>query len=162
MFRPENVTRVGHDYRRTPSVYCYHSDDDIGIVLADDYFENDTFLFKPGDVIFTLLSDGPHTLTLRTSTTAAFESSLNTGWASYTDTTYVDAGTAWTLSADTDTILPNNKGIAIEFQMPPDIDTFYDGSVITGRNGDNLDVNTSASLDIHSMTFNLDRSHKAR
>ena len=62
------------------------------------------------------------------------------GWASYTDSQYVDAGTAVTIPADSDTALPNNAGVIVDSQKPADITTFYDGSVITGRTGDNLDI----------------------
>lgn len=60
-----------------------------------------------------------------------------TGWATYTDTQYT-TGSPLTLVANTDTLLPNNKGSLIESQMPPDVVTFYDGAVITGRNGDDI------------------------
>lgn len=63
-----------------------------------------------------------------------------TGWATYIDTQYPNSGAAFTLSADTDTTLPNNAGNKNESQKPSDITAFYDGSVITGRNGDNLDI----------------------
>lgn len=62
------------------------------------------------------------------------------GWASYADTQYPDAGSAFTVSANADTPLPNNAGAIIDSQKPSDITTFYDGSVITGRSGDSLDV----------------------
>ena len=65
---------------------------------------------------------------------------INTGWASYVDTQYPDSDNVFSLSANTDTLLQNNAGIIIDSQKPSDIDTFYDGSVITGRNGDNLDL----------------------
>lgn len=157
------------------------------------------------------------------------EVNTRTGWATYVDTTYVDAGTAFTVPANTNTLLPNNAGSKNESQMPPDITTFYNGTVITGREGDGLDgmiyfkaipstvnqwlevwvdiggsvgelyketysfprgfgvemgvkydlssaytldtweanggtmyVRTNASLDIHSIKYNFDRSHKAR
>lgn len=63
----------------------------------------------------------------------------NTGWATYVDTQYT-SGSPFALSADTNTILPNNAGSKIESQMPVDVTEFYDGSVITGRNGDSLDL----------------------
>jgi len=66
--------------------------------------------------------------------------SNTSGWASYTDTVHIDAGTAFTIAADTDTVLPNNAGNIIDSQKPSDITSFYDGSVITGRNGDALDL----------------------
>ena len=63
-----------------------------------------------------------------------------TGWGAYTDTQYPSAVSAFTVLADTDTPLPNNKGTTIETQKPSDVTTFYDGTVITGRNGDSLDM----------------------
>jgi hypothetical protein len=62
-----------------------------------------------------------------------------TGWGSYNDTQYTSAS-PFSVAADTDTILPNNKGNTIEIQKPEDVVTFYDGTVITGRNGDSLDI----------------------
>ena len=62
------------------------------------------------------------------------------GWATYKDTVHVDAGTAFTIPANTDTNFPNNAGSVIDSQKPSDIATFYNGTVITGRNGDNLDM----------------------
>lgn len=44
----------------------------------------------------------------------------------------------FSILADTDTVLPNNNGSTITSQVPSDVATFYDGSVITGRNGDGL------------------------
>lgn len=65
--------------------------------------------------------------------------SITTGWGSYVDTQYT-SGSPFVISANTDTVLPNNAGAIVDSQKPSDITTFYDGSVITGRNGDNLDV----------------------
>lgn len=65
--------------------------------------------------------------------------SAYTGWATYVDTTYT-SGSPFSVSADTNTVLPNDAGTTIETQKPVDVATFYDGSVITGRNGDNLDI----------------------
>jgi len=70
---------------------------------------------------------------------AELRSADTSGWASYNDTQYT-SGAPFTLSADTDTALPNNKGTTLETQKPSDVTTFYDGTVITGRNGDNLDL----------------------
>lgn len=69
------------------------------------------------------------------------------GWASYIDTQYPDSDNAFTIDADTDTILPNNAGTRIESQIPADIAEFYTvpsnyygtNAFITGRNGDGLD-----------------------
>lgn len=62
------------------------------------------------------------------------------GWGAYADTVHVDLATAFSVPADTDTLVPNNAGSVIESQKPSDVSTFYDGTVITGRNGDNLDL----------------------
>ena len=67
------------------------------------------------------------------------DGNIVSGWGSYNDTQYT-VGSPFSLSADTDTVLPNNKGSVLEVQKPADVTTFYDGSVITGRNGDNLDI----------------------
>lgn len=63
-----------------------------------------------------------------------------TGWASYIDTQYPDSGTTFTVPAATDTALPNNSGTVLDMQKPTDVTEFYDGTVITGRNGDSLDI----------------------
>lgn len=62
-----------------------------------------------------------------------------TGWASYSDTQYTSASPL-TLATDTVTALPNNAGSIVDSQKPTDITTFYDGTVITGRNGDGLSL----------------------
>ncbi len=62
-----------------------------------------------------------------------------TGWGVYNDTTYTDVS-PFTLSTGAAVALPNNKGSLIESQKPSDITTFYDGSVITGKNGDALNI----------------------
>lgn len=151
-----------------------------------------------------------------------------TGWASYVDTVHISPATAFTIPAATDTLVPNNAGTVIDSQKPSDILTFYDGTIITGRDGDSLDImlyfkaipsqvnqsldmwieigagielyrqtfsfprgagvergilyalpsaytaetfeasggtvyaNSNATLDIHSINYNFDRSHKAR
>ena len=63
--------------------------------------------------------------------------SANTGWGAYNDTQYTE-GSPFSVSADTDTVLPNNAASTIETQKPTDITTFYDGSVITGRAGESI------------------------
>jgi hypothetical protein len=61
----------------------------------------------------------------------------SSGWASYADTTYTE-GSPFQLLADTDTLLPNDSGSNIITQIPYDVTEFYDGSVITGQNGDTM------------------------
>lgn len=61
----------------------------------------------------------------------------NTGWGNYADTQYT-SGSPFALSGNVDTLLPNNKLNTLETQKPADVTTFYDGTVITGRNGDGI------------------------
>lgn len=66
---------------------------------------------------------------------AALETLLaqGSGWASY-----IHTGGSQALAANTDAVLSNNAGTVLETQKPSDIAAFYNGSVITGRNGDGL------------------------
>lgn len=69
----------------------------------------------------------------------------DSGWGDYVDTQYTSA-VPFVVAADTDTLLPNNKGSTIETQKPSDVDTFYDGSKITGRDGDAMTVTVDCKL----------------
>ena len=68
----------------------------------------------------------------------AIDSVDGTGWGQWADTQYPCSGTAFSIAADTDTVVPNNGGAVIDAYMPDDVATFYDGSVITGREGDGI------------------------
>lgn len=87
------------------------------------------------------MSDFPGSSSSIINSNADFQEYLSktTGWASYVDTQYPDSANAFSLPVDTDTALPNNAGNVIDGQKPDDITSFYDGSVITGRDGDALD-----------------------
>lgn len=63
------------------------------------------------------------------------------GWAEYQDTQYT-SGSPFALTADQDTILPNNAGTTRDSQKPPDVATFYNSETqkITGRDGDGLNI----------------------
>lgn len=65
---------------------------------------------------------------------------IQSGWATYIDTQYPDLANAFSVPANTDTLLPNNAGSVIDFQKPDYIPAYYDGSTIAGRNGDGLDI----------------------
>lgn len=67
----------------------------------------------------------------------ASEISKASGWAVYSDTVYT-SGSPFSVVADTDTVLPNNAGSIVDSQLPEDVDTFYNGTTITGRNGDGV------------------------
>ncbi len=75
---------------------------------------------------------------------STWSAALNTltGWESYIDTTHT-SGSPYAISADTDTHFQVEADTVINSQKPADVAEFYTGSpdyVITGRNGDNLDV----------------------
>lgn len=57
------------------------------------------------------------------------------GWVSYIDTQYPDSGSALTVSASTDTALPNNAGTKIETYKPLDITQFYTPNSLFYDNG---------------------------
>ena len=61
------------------------------------------------------------------------------GWANYSDTAYTSVA-PFTILADTDTVLPNNKGSVIDSQLPIDIATYYDAGVIKGFDGDSMEI----------------------
>lgn len=67
------------------------------------------------------------------------------GWGHYTDTQYT-SGSPLSLVADTTYNMPNNKGTVIETDIPSDITTFYDGTTITGRDGDGILINVSLTV----------------
>ena len=86
-----------------------------------------------------------------------------TGWAVYNDTTYTTGSPFLVTAGAPAQALPNNAGSKIETQLPSDVTSFYDGTVITGRNGDgvmimmefqcrpttnNSDVRLKTSIDI--------------
>lgn len=56
-----------------------------------------------------------------------------TGWAAY-----VHTGAAQALTANIEVALVNNAGTVIDPQIPPDTGALYDGTVITGREGDSI------------------------
>lgn len=65
-----------------------------------------------------------------------------TGWIDYVDTQYSE-GSPFELSADTDTLLPNNAGTVVDDHAPKNGDTdiaLYSGGLITGRQGDGLAI----------------------
>ena len=85
----------------------------------------------------------------------------DTGWAQYRDTQYT-SGSPLTVATDTDTLLPNNAGAVLDAEKPSDVTTFYDGSVVTGRNGDGITISvnmtarpTSASTTILETWFDI-------
>lgn len=59
----------------------------------------------------------------------------DTGWAAY-----VHTGSSQTLTANTKVALVNNAGTVLEGQKPSDIAALYNGTAITGRNGDAIGI----------------------
>lgn len=60
-----------------------------------------------------------------------------TGWAQYEDSQYTEVA-PFSLVANQDVLLPNNGLTKIETQKPTDVTSFYNGTKITGRNGDGI------------------------
>lgn len=58
-----------------------------------------------------------------------------TGWRDYADTQYT-SGSPFALSANVDTLLPNNGLGGVSSYKPRDIPEFYSDGKIVGRNGD--------------------------
>ena len=61
------------------------------------------------------------------------------GWADYADNQYT-SGSPFALSANTDTVLPNNAGVIRNSELPGDVSAFYSGGKIAGREGDALAI----------------------
>jgi len=79
-----------------------------------------------------------------------------TGWAAY-----VHTGAVQTLTAGNKVPLVNNSGSVIETQKPADIVHLYDGTVITGRNGDSIMIAveftfTPSDGDSSELSVNID------
>lgn len=85
-------------------------------------------------------SGGERLVTIESTVLADLALKANaTGWATYQDTQYTSAA-PFSVSSNTDTVLPNNAGTVIDSQMPDDVVEMYDGTKITGRNGDGLAI----------------------
>lgn len=82
-------------------------------------------------------------LSVTDSTTSGIDNS--TGWGAYSDTQYTEQNPL-ILSAGVQVNLPNNAFNKLETQLPTDISTFYDGTVITGRFGDGLNITLSFAV----------------
>lgn len=59
------------------------------------------------------------------------------GWAQYADGQYTQSSPL-SVVGNVDSVLPNNAASIIDSQKPEDVATFYDGTHITGRNGDGI------------------------
>lgn len=70
----------------------------------------------------------------------------STGWGVYTDLNYTEAAPLSIVGGAAYVNLTNNKASFIETQKPLDVATFYDGTVITGRNGDGINITLSFSV----------------
>jgi hypothetical protein len=57
------------------------------------------------------------------------------GWGAY-----VHTGAAQAIAGGVKATLANNRGAVLEMEKPSDVATFYDGSVIPGRNGDGVAI----------------------
>lgn len=133
----------------SPAIWSYASNDSAAEVGDAGYFANATNIgLRAGDFILASDVDNNYAPILHCVSTVASgvgtvadvtASGGGSGWAQYADTVYT-SGSPLLVLADTDTLLPNNKGGVLEGQLPSDIATFYDGTVITGRNGDDITI----------------------
>jgi len=109
--------------------------------------------FQGGGVTVTDNAGGDKTIVTITGTEIAVTSL--SGWADYTDTTYT-TGSPFTLTTAAGSVeLPNNAGTIRDTEKPSDMTSFYDGTTITGVNGDaySIDIEfkvrpTSPSADV--------------
>lgn len=135
-FRYKNLAQIGYNYPDKPACYSYQTTDTLSQVIASGYFNDSRAQLREGDFIFLNCSDATQLLSVTSSTSAEISENNSFGWADYADTTYT-SGSPLAVLADTDTVLPNDGLGGNQSQEPPGV-TMYDGSVITGRNGDGL------------------------
>ena len=81
-----------------------------------------------------------------TGKSSAQEGAQITGWGSYTDTLYTSVSPLVLTGGAAYVNLTNNKGSFLETQKPTDVDTFYDGTTITGRFGDSIMITISFAV----------------
>lgn len=86
-----------------------------------------------------LASGGDATISAQDVRDVLFTMANISGWSNYADTAHTQAAPL-ILAANTPVLLPNNKGQVDEAHKPADVTTFYDGSKILGRNGDDIEV----------------------
>lgn len=73
-------------------------------------------------------------------------SAMFSGWGVYDDTS-LSSGVPLSLTAGAAYVpIPNNAGSKYELQKPIDVTTFYDGTGITGRNGDSILITISFAV----------------
>jgi len=65
---------------------------------------------------------------------------IYTGWADYVDGTYTTSSPFTVVDGAAVVDLPNDASGGVTSQTPIDITAFYDGTVITGRNGDGINL----------------------
>tara|TARA_R110000772_G_scaffold42318_1_gene98300 strand:- start:6750 stop:7448 length:699 start_codon:yes stop_codon:yes gene_type:complete len=141
-FRYKNFTKVGTPNSNSPQMYSYITKDPISLIITNNYFSDERADILVGDMIYvSVIGDGNYLLSALNNNTVIFITAQPiTGWASYVDTQYQLEASPFTALADVITDLPNNSGTIFDSQKPLDVLTFYDGTVITGRDGDQLDV----------------------
>ena len=133
-FQMQNLVRGGG------RIYSYSSDvDTLAVIASTGYFSDPRVGFTGGELIGVDASDGSDVFIAHANGSATTNQDSSSGWGNYADTQYT-VGSPFAIAADTDTVLPNNAGSKIESQLPIDIATYYDGSVITGKNGDGFSI----------------------
>lgn len=109
-----------------------------GVTVTDDSVNNKTIVTVPGNI-------------LAVTTTS--------GWANYADTTYTTGSPFLLTTAAGKVNLPNNAGTVVDSEKPSDITTFYNGTAITGQEGDAYSITiefkvrpTTAASDVRIST----------
>jgi hypothetical protein len=136
----KNLKSAGYNHSDAPALWTYETTDTLSQVIETNYFADPRAEISPGDFMFVNASDGCRAMDVTSTSSVTLANGATSGWATYIDTQYPNSGNALSVTADTDTVLPNNKASLLETQKPVDISTFYNGTTITGRNGDALDI----------------------
>lgn len=148
MFNQFKFDKIASQSRGIFNIYIYETDGSLIQVTQSNYFSacrfnNDTDW--AGSIIKLKCADGVFELQVVNGTAIVSSSQDLTGWAQYQDTQYT-VGAQFSIPANTDTILPNNAGGIIESQLPSDIDSFYSGGKIRGRNGDGIGITVDMTV----------------
>lgn len=68
-----------------------------------------------------------------------------TGYTVHNDTEYTSIS-PFSVGAEIITLVPNNNGEVLDSQKPSDVETFYNGTTISGRNGDDITITFDAKV----------------
>lgn len=118
----------------------------LGALAGADLADNDLFPVVDTSATLTKKITPPELLTGLRNVTNGIITQQDLGWGNYADTVYTTSSRL-TLSDGVATALPNNKGSVLETYKPTDIATFYNGTVITGRQGEGLMITIDMQME---------------